>query len=328
MRPVRGAVAVVLVCAAVLAGCASSGEAAPGLLSDATAPADSPCPEAEVLTALLASTGVAYDYEPADSPRELALTTDAVVRGRLTGRVEPADGEAGAAVDLGVEVLDVVLGEDVLVGMTPPLSRLRLTVSPGLRPGEATTLDGLAGLDVVAFVHLAPGDDSGESVVGIPAAMQGLVASCAGDRLEGWHGAEVGWPERTLDEVALAALGLPETTEGLEGRWDPAGEAGGPDLEVSRGPEHCGWESTLTARVGQDERLFVRDPEGATGVDLVGTLDLTAAPPAGDLSDVWSRGDGPDLRAALVAGQEGLLVQVDGDRWERWPEVVPVVGCA
>ena len=257
MRPVRGAVAVVLVCAAVLTGCASSGEAGPGLLSDATAPADSSCPEAEVLTALLASTGVAYDYEPADSPRELAVTTDAVVRGRLTGRVEPADGEAGAAVDLGVEVLDVVLGEDVLVGRTPPLSRLRLTVSPGLRPREATTLD-CEGLDVVAFVHLAAGDDSGESVVGIPAAMQGLVASCAGDRLEGWHGAEVGWRERTLDEVALAALGLPETTEDLEGRWDRRARADGPDLEVSRGPEHYGWESTLTARVGQDERLFVR----------------------------------------------------------------------
>ena len=55
---------------------------------------------------------------------------------------------------------------------------------------------------------------------------------------------------------------------------------------MARGPEHCRWESTIIAQGGADERMFVRDLEGAAVVDL------------------------------------------GGDRWERWPEVLPAVGCA
>jgi len=329
MRLVLTVVAV-LVASGVSAGCGAANQQATqsdsSLLTEATAPTSSECPEAEVLPALLGSTGVAYDYEPTGTPRELALTTEAVVRGRLTGRSEPVVGDAGPALDLGVDVQDVILGEE-LAGMTPPLSRLRLTVAPEQLPDVGSSAVALAGLEVVAFVNIAPdaqGTDPG--VIGVPA-VEGLMASCGGKGLVGWHGDGPGWALDNLHDVSLAALALPENIGALEGVWEQA-DGEGPGLEVARGPEHCGEESTITAGVGTYERMFVRDPEGVVPSDLVGSLDLDAAPPEGDLTVVWERGDGHQVRFALVDGEDGLAVDLGDGRWERWPEVLPVVGCA
>ena len=322
-------VTAVLVASGAAAGCGSAGqpvsEPDAGLLAEATAPAGSTCPKADALTALLGATGVSHDYEPSDSPRGLALTTEAVVRGRLTGHAEPVVGAAGPALDLGIDVQDVVLGEE-LNGMTPPLSRLRLTVAPPQLPGADTSVPALQGLEVVAFITLAPDGQQEPGVVGVPAAPEGLMASCGHESLVGWHGDGPAWAVSGLDDVSLAALGLPDDTAALEGVWEQAGGEG-PTLEVSRGPEHCDWESTITAGVGND-RMFVRDPEGVAAVDLVGSLDLAASPPVGDLTVVWEHEVGHPMRFALVDGEDGLAVDLGGGRWERWPEVLPMVGCA
>lgn len=155
----------------VVAGCGSASgpatEPGLGLRVDATAPAGSECPGADALTALLGATGVAYDYEPSDGPRELALAMDAVVRGRLTGRVEPVVNEAGPALDLGIEVEDVVLGEE-LSGMTPPLSQLRLTVAPAQLPKTGTSVPALEGLAVMAFISIELDSQEEAGVVGSP----------------------------------------------------------------------------------------------------------------------------------------------------------------
>lgn len=145
--------------------------------------------------------------------------------------------------------------------------------------------------------------------------------------MTGWHGEGPGWALSDLEGVSLAALGLPNSTAAVEGVWDQAGDEG-PTLEVVRGPEHCGWESTITAGVGNYDRMFIRDPEGVAGVDLVGSLDLAASPPVGDFSVVWGHGDGRPVRFALVDGEEGLTVELGDGHWEQWSEVLPVVGCA
>lgn len=228
----------VLVASGAAAGCGSAGQPVSEpdavLLAGATAPAGSRCPRADALAALLGATGVSHDYEPSDSPRRLALTTEAVVRGRLTGRAEPVVGAAGPALDLSIDVQDVVLGEE-LNGMTPPLSRLRLTVAPRQLPGADTSVPALQGLEVVAFITLAPDGQQEPGVVGVPAAAEGLMASCGHEGLVGWHGDGPAWAVSSLDDVSLAALGLPDDTAALEGVWEQAGGEG-PTLEVSRGP--------------------------------------------------------------------------------------------
>lgn len=179
---------------------------------------------------------------------------------------------------------------------------------------------------MVAFITVqGDGEEEGE-MVGVPA-VEGLLASCDEKRLVGWHGDGPGWAIPGLDGVSLAALGLPDSAAVLEGEWDQVGVEG-PSLEVARGPEHCGLESTLIAGVGSYNRMFIRDPGGAAGADLVGSLDLAAPPPASDLSTVWGAPDGPVVRFALVGGEQGLAVDLGDGRWERWPEVVPVFGSA
>lgn len=327
MRPVAW---VVLVTSAVVAGCGSvsdpAAEPTSGLLEEATAPADSECPDADALNALLDATGVTNDYEPTDSPRELALTTDAVIRGRLTGEVEPLSGDVGPALDLGIEVENLVLGEE-LSGITPPLSRLRITVSPRQLPSAAASVPALEGLEVMAFISVqGDGQEEEPGVVGVPAA-EGLMSSCVDEGLVGRHGEGPGWAFTELNDVSLAALGLPDGTAVLEGVWDRVGGEG-PSLEVARGTEHCSLESTIIAGVGSYDRMFIRDPEGSAGVELVGSLDLAAPPPVGDLSIVWGASDGGAVRFALVNGEQGLAVDLGDGRWERWPEVLPVFGCA
>lgn len=316
-----------LVTAVVVAGCGSAAEPTaelvPGLLHDATAPAGSGCPDAAAFDALLDATGVARDYEPTYGPRNLALATDAVIRGRLTGRAEPLVGDVGPALDLGIEVTEVVLGEE-LSGISPPLSRLRVTVSPRQLPGAATSVPALEGLEVVAFISVQNDGQEEAGKVGAPAA-EGLMSSCAEEGLVGWHGEGPGWALLELDDVSLGALGLPDSTAVLEGRWDQVGVEG-PGLEVARGTEHCGLESTLIAGVGNYDRMFIRDPEGAADVDLVGSLDPAAPPPVGLLSTVRGASDERSVRFALVDGEQGLAVDLGDGRWERWPEVLSVFG--
>ena len=214
----------VVVASFVTSGCGSSGQPAaqpdPGLLTEVTAPTNSDCPEADALTALLGSTGVTYDYEPSDSPRSLALASNAVIRGHLTGRAEPVVGGAGPALDLGIDVQHVILGEE-LDGLTPPPSRLRLTVAPAQLPEVGTEVTSLAGLEVVAFTTIAPdGQESDPGVVGVPAAPEGLMAACGDESVVGWRGEGPEWAVDTLDDVSLAALGLPDNSGALEGRWE------------------------------------------------------------------------------------------------------------
>lgn len=314
-------------CAGAAAACGAAAPADEGLLAEVSAPPGSVCPGASALDSLRDRTGVTYDYEPTDSPRQLALGADGVLRGRLTGRVEPVRGQPGPAVDLGLDLDDVVLGEQ-LECMDPPLSVLRLSVAPNELPDAPGTVDALAGLEVVAFVGILSSDSGTDPyVAALPAAMEGLVASCGGEGLLGWVGQGIGWDLLTLDEVSTAAFGLPENVTDLEGRFGQVG-GDGRGLQVYRGPEHCGWESTLIAEAVDSGRVFVRDPEGAFSAGLVGSLDLDAPSPTSGLGTVWERDDATPVRFALVEGETELAVDLGSGRWERWPEMVPVDACA
>ncbi len=321
--------ALVAVAALTCVGAAACGAGAPqdqGLLAEVSISPGSGCPGAEALDSLLALTGVASDHEPTDGPRQLALGADAVLRGRLTGRVEPVRGQGGPAVDLGLDLDDLVLGEE-LQGMEPPLSDLRVPVAPGRLPDGAATVGALAGLDVVAFVTVVTSEPGTEpDVAAVPAAMEGLMASCGSEGLLGWTGQGDGWDLVTLDQVGAAAFGLPEDVADLEGRFGRAG-GDGRALQVYGGPEHCGWESAVLAEETGSGRVFLRDPEGAVTTELVGSLDLSAPAVAPGPGSVWER-DASRVRFVLVDGEDGLAVDLGDGRWERWPEMVPVGACA
>jgi len=192
----------------VVSGC-GGGEPDQGLLVPvvAAAPADG-CAHGTALNVLLSGTGVTYDFEPAASPRDLARASEAVLRGRLTGRVLPVRGDGDVYVDLEVDLTEVVLGE-ALQG-APELTRLRVVVAPQRLPDVAQTVPALDGAEVVAFVGLRDdvgGRDGGQTPapVGVPLPVEGLMTGC-GDRLAGWVGTGDGWALGSLDEVVVAAL--------------------------------------------------------------------------------------------------------------------------
>ncbi|MGH9197333.1 MAG: hypothetical protein ACRD1T_16530, partial [Acidimicrobiia bacterium] len=121
-------------------------------------------------------------------------------------------------------------------------------------------------------------------------------------------------------------------------------------LDVSRGPEHCGWESTVFimmawpvgSRVGPPipfggdrVRQFVRDPDGAVASELEERFDLAATLPPDATTTGFHHGEW-ELFTSASAGDKFVYL-VTRDTVERWPSSVfarsirdeqTLIGCA
>ncbi|MGI5237296.1 hypothetical protein [Dactylosporangium sp. CA-139066] len=97
----------------------------------------------------------------------------------------------------------------------------------------------------------------------------------------------------------------------------------GPPLVAHAGEKHCDWESVTILRL-DDDRQFVRDPEGVIDKQwLESAYDPHATLPA-DAKDTGYRHDGQ--RLWLDANGSAAYV-VDGKTVEQWPRTRRGWGC-
>lgn len=96
------------------------------------------------------------------------------------------------------------------------------------------------------------------------------------------------------------------------------------------GPEHCGWERAVLLHVqwppGADERRqYARDPVGVLGRSgLTKRFDPDAELPNGATATGYHT---QDVELWLADGHGDYAYLVFEEHVERWPRVVPPVGC-
>ena len=243
-----------------LAACGSDGDTTVATQTpDDPSAAGASCEDPERLAEVLASRGIEADYEPSDSPAELASYADAVFGGELTGRVSSNemvssdDPHPWTFVGFEVEVTRVVkaaggvgVGEavDVFVEFAPP-SLLDLA------DGDRTLVD--AETPVVVFAGHQP--ELGELTAFVP---EGFMTACPDGTLLGERGTQGQWLEldgleAILDAAAIdAPTATPPTTSTTAGAIATTTEtttapgSDGPSALPDRSP-------TVTGTVGTDE---------------------------------------------------------------------------
>lgn len=175
-------------------------DAATGVATDPT------CEEVEAFADALVDTGITYDYQPSQSPAELASLTDAVFGGRLTGRtttteLTAAEGDLHARPFVGyeVEITRVVKGGPGL----QEAARVNVFVDHGgmqhRSNGSEDAVAPGASVAVLAFEH--------EELDGLTASIEGFMTSCAAGPLMGWTGDQGEWASlQTTQQQVLDAV--------------------------------------------------------------------------------------------------------------------------
>jgi hypothetical protein len=175
------------------AACGSQGAGA-----TATTPTPS-CAEITAFAERITDVGIMYDYQPTDSPEDLARETDVAFAGLLTGEVnvgpDELDEETGIAYALfQIDVTEVAVGTDtVMVGDHVTVA---VDYSPAAVDPEEFQQVASAGTPVVVFANVT-GDDRQ-----FVAAVEGLMTACDEAEPLGMRGTMGTWADiDSLDDV-------------------------------------------------------------------------------------------------------------------------------
>ncbi|WP_166352505.1 hypothetical protein [Phytoactinopolyspora limicola] len=185
------AVLIVPVIGLLAAACGSQG-------ADATTSQAPSCAEITAFADRITDVGIMYDYQPSDSPQDLADDTDVAFAGVLTGGFDegPSDAagdESIAYVAFEIEVTEVATGETVATG---DVVSVAVDYSPAAVDADEFEQAIAAGAPVVVFAN-STNDDRG-----LVAAIEGLMTACTGEAPIGLRGTIGAWTDiQTLDEV-------------------------------------------------------------------------------------------------------------------------------
>jgi len=156
------------------------------------------CAQIERFAEQLVDVGIAYDYEPSESPEALFADADVVLLGTLTGgfqsQQDPDRSRAGAGYEVEVNA----------VYKSPPNIRLanRLVVWVDYNPSYPTAAYEeaiAAGAPVVVFTY----DSETRPGFELSASIEGFATACPGGRPIGFVGGGDSWASlRTLDDLA------------------------------------------------------------------------------------------------------------------------------
>ena len=113
-------------------------------------------------------------------------------------------------------------------------------------------------------------------------------------------------------------------------------EADTKEIEVYRGPDHCGWEGVTFLRLGSPvgqnmghvDRMYIRDPDGVLADQTVRKFNRRVTLPndarftgyASDPGQLWFARDDQDTVAYFVSDDGGRHV-------EAWPRTKAILGC-
>jgi hypothetical protein len=183
----------VVLMAAMLWGCAAS---------DGATTSDPPaCESIETLARQLVDVGITYDYEPSNSPAELAERVDVVIRGELTGEVvdQSASSDAGNPY-VGYEIsVDEVLAGELPDGSGSVI--VSVAYNSSLLDADPFAEAATPGVPVIVFAYVAPDTPGGFRA----AVIEGFMTACEGGAPIGWVGQLGEWSSMTsLDDVAAA----------------------------------------------------------------------------------------------------------------------------
>lgn len=156
------------------------------------------CAQIERFAEQLVDVGIAYDYEPSESPEALFADADVVLLGTLTGgfqsQQDPDRSRAGAGYEVEVNA----------VYKSPPNIRLanRLVVWVDYNPSYPTAAYEeaiAAGAPVVVFAY----DSETRTGFELSASIEGFATACPGGQPIGFVGGGDSWASlRTLDDLA------------------------------------------------------------------------------------------------------------------------------
>jgi hypothetical protein len=137
----------------------------------------------------------------------------------------------------------------------------------------------------------------------------------------------------------------------VEGVWSDADGTPLPDgtdastdfglvMQVTEGPDHCGWTSVTFMNLGWplgtqteppgDFRQYVRDPDGVLSTSVRTPFGSDDELPADVAPSGFGRGDWELWTAPSDVADAVYVVNGDpraGGTWERWPRAVDIIGC-
>lgn len=196
MKPRSRAAAVALLAAVLIISCGSNGENVAS-----TAGGEPSCDDVRSFADRISNVGITYDYEPSDSPAELAANNDVVLAGVLTGGFRAGDPDGLSFVAFEVEVTDVVTGSEHVA--TGDETFVSLPYNPEAVDAGEFERAIAAGARVVAFAEAA--DDERELVANLP---EGFMTACGDGEPMGMLGEQGSWSSvESLDDVLSRAAG-------------------------------------------------------------------------------------------------------------------------
>jgi hypothetical protein len=173
------------------AACGSQGTAA----NTTTTPPS--CAEITAFAERITDVGIMYDYQPTDSPEDLASETDVAFAGLLTGEFSDGPDELDGGIAYALFEIDVT---EVAVGTDTITVGEHVTVAVDYNPAAVDPDEfqqvAVAGIPVVVFANTT--DDDRQFV----AAIEGLMTACDGAEPIGMRGTLGAWADvASLDEV-------------------------------------------------------------------------------------------------------------------------------
>lgn len=213
MRSSRG-VAIAALILIGTASCVGNDDAQISAGDDEQAPASAggqpSCRDVETFADALTDTGITYDYQPSESPADLAIAADAVFGGHLTGRTTSEQVSVGdyphpqSFVGYEVQINRVVKGIELGVD---DLVLVFVEYGDTQHRGADYYASAVAPNAPVAIFAFED-----ERVGELSSSLEGFITSCPDGPLLGWTGGRGDWAGLRAPEQVLDAAGASTTT--------------------------------------------------------------------------------------------------------------------